>query len=211
MGDKKVRWGGIVVGLSLVLLGFVLTLCSRPVFNYTREIREELQQVPKSEIIMDYSFDVDRSQDKIVQVQLSIGQNLSILAIGSGTFNFSIANFTDTSHAIQPDQPDVVYVSLDNATSINITWTPQVRIAQPGNYYLVFLARDASPDSPVQINANVTKIWTEIQIRRVEVTDRKSLIDPDLVYIGLGTAISGAVIFLITVHTRHKPRNRRRT
>jgi len=208
MAYKKALSLGIVAGLSLVLLGAVLTYCSMPVFSYTRE---EVQEVPRSEVIMDYSFDINRSQDKMVQVQVSIGQKLNILATGNGIFNFSIVNFTNTHHVIQPDKPDVIYFFLNNTSSVNATWSSQVRSAQPGNYYLVFLARNASSDSPVQIYANVTKTWTDIQIKQVVAADRLPLIDPNFVYIGLGTAIFGVVILLVTVYTRHRPRNRRRT
>jgi hypothetical protein len=147
----------------------------------------------------------------MVQFQVSIGQKLSIVATGNGSFNFSIVNFTDTSQAIQPDQPDMVYLSLDNTTSVNTTWTPQIRSAQPGNYYLMFLLRDASLDSPVQINANVTKTWTDFQTKQVEAADRIALIDANFVYIGPGIAILGAVILLFIMYPRRRPRERTRT
>jgi hypothetical protein len=199
-----VRSRGIMTGLSLVLLGAFLTLCSMPLFSYTRE---ETQQVPKSEIIMDRPFDIHRFQDKIVQIQLSIGQKLHILATGSANFNFSIAHLINTS---QVTQPDIIYLSLNHTASVNTTWSPQVRSAQPADYYLVFLARDAPYNSPVHIYPNVTKTWTEFQINSVAATDRRPLIAPHFVYIGLGVAILGLAVSLVTLHSGHKPRNRRR-
>jgi hypothetical protein len=203
MVRKKVHSRAMKAGLVLIVVGAVLALCSTPVFTF---VRDEMREVPKSEIIMDYSFDIHQLQDKMVQVQLSIGQKLDILATGNGNFNFSIANFTDPTHVIQPDQPDLIYLSLDNTTSVNTTWSPTVRSAQPGSYYLIFLARNASPDFPVHIAANVTKTWTDIQT--YVVSYRKSLIDSSFAYIGLGIAIFGAAIFLATLYRRHRPGKR---
>jgi len=187
----------------LVVVGAVLALCSTPVFPF---VRDEMREVPKSEIVMGYSFDIHQLQDKVAQVQLSIGQKLDILAAGNGNFNFSIANFTDSPHVIQPDKLDLIYLSLDNTSSVNITWSPTLRLAQPGSYYLIFLARNASPDFPVHIAANVTKTWTDIQT--YEVSYRKSLIDSSFAYLGLGIAIFGAAISLATLYRRHRPEKR---
>jgi hypothetical protein len=194
MPEMRARSLGIVAGLTLVLLGATLVLCSTPVFSYTRE---ELQEVQRSEAIMNYSFDLNQSQDKMVQVQVSIGQKLIILATGSENFSFSIVNFTNTGHAIEPDHPDVTYLSLNSTALVNTTWSPQLRTAQPGNYYLMFLARQASSESPVQINANVTKIWTDLQTKSVVAPDRRPLIDPNFVYVGAGIVVFGATTLLV--------------
>lgn len=200
---KKAGLGGIVTGLSLVLLGALIALCSMPIFSYTQE---ETQLVQKSETIIDSSFNIHQSQDKLVQAQLSIGQKLHILATGSGNFNFSIVHLTNTSQVIQPD---VIYLSLNNTHSVNKTWTPQVRSAQPKDYHLVFFARDAPTDSSVHIYANVTKTWTEPQSKLVVAVDRRSIIDRQFVYIGLGVTILGAAVSLVAVHSKNMPRNRR--
>jgi len=186
----------------LILVGAALAICSRAVFTF---MRDEMQEVPKSQVIMDYSFDVHQSQDKLVQVQMTIGQKLNILAEGNGNFNFSIANFTDPTSSIQPDHPDVTYLSLDDTNVVNTTWSPTVRIAQPGMYYLIFLARNASIDSPVQIMANVTKTWTEIQT--YEVPYQAALMNSNLAYVGLGTAVFGAIVSAF-FYPRHGARKR---
>ncbi len=208
MISRKVRSRGIVAGLSLVLLGVTLIVCSMPVFSL---MREELVEVQKSETVMDNSFRVHQTQDRIVKFQSRIGQELDILATGSGIFNFSIASFSDPDNLTQPDEPDVVYFSLDNTTSVNTTWATQVRSAQLGNYCLVFLARDAPSDSPVQIYAKVTKNWTDIQTRQVDTGDRIRLIDPNFTYMGLGIAVFGVVILVITLYLGNRPRNRRQS
>jgi hypothetical protein len=76
-----------------------------------------------------------------------------------------------------------------------------VRLGQPGSYYLVFLARNASADSPVQIAANVTKTWTEVQPSQVPY--QNALIDPNFVYLGLGILIVGGAISMVAFFSRH--------
>ncbi|MGA3191849.1 MAG: hypothetical protein ABSD73_04955 [Candidatus Bathyarchaeia archaeon] len=202
MVRKKVRSQAFLAGLTLIFVGAALAICSRPVFTFARD---EIQQVPKSQIVMDNSFEIHESQDKMVQFQISIGQKLNILAAGDGNFNFSIANFTDSTHVIQPDQPDVTYLSLEDTNSVNTTWSPTVRLAQPGSYYLIFLARNASSDSPVQIMANVTKAWTEIQTYGVPY--QAALIGSNFAYVGLGTAVFGAIVSAF-FYPQHRPRKR---
>jgi hypothetical protein len=207
MAWKRTGVRKIVAELSIFLLGIVLALCSMPIFTFTRD---EIQEFQKSETIMDGSFNVHQSQDKIVQVQLSIGQKIGVLATGSASFNFSIVNFTSTAHAIQADQPDVVYLFLNDTVSVNTTWSPEVRSADPGNYYLVFLARNVSSDFPVQINANVTKTWTDYRIVPVVASDRRPLIDPNFLYIGSGTAVFGTVISLAAFYHERRSKKHRR-
>jgi hypothetical protein len=186
----------------LILVGAALAICSRPVFTF---MRGESQEVPKSQIVMDYSFEIHQSQDKLVQVQMTIGQNLSILAKGNGHFNFSLANFTDPTHAIQPDQPDVTYLSLEGTNFVNTTWRPTIRSAQLGSYYLIFLARNASSDFPVQIVANVTETWIEIQTYGVPY--QAALLDSNFAYVGLGTAVFGAILSAFS-YLRRRPKRR---
>lgn len=194
---KKVRLYAITISIMLIVVGAALALCSRPVFTF---MRDEIREVPRSEIIMNYSFDIHQSQDKTVQFTINIGQKLEVRAAGSRVFNFSIANFTDPSHLIQPDQPDLVYLSLENTASVDTSWSPVIRSAQPGSYYLIFLARNASVDYPVPIVANVTKTWTDIQTYGVPYLG--SLLDSSFAYIGLGILILGGAIFLIAFFSR---------
>lgn len=203
MAGNKSRLTIIAVGLVLFITGAVVAISSRPVFTF---MRDEVREVPGSEIIMEYSFEIHQSQDKLVKVQISIGQKLHVFAVGTADFNFSIANFTDPSHVSQPDQPDVVYLSLDNVTIANTTWSPVLRLAQPGSYYLVFLARNASADSPVQITANVTKTWTEVQ--PYQVPYQNALIDSNFAYLGLGILTVGGAISVIAFFSRHGNRRR---
>jgi hypothetical protein len=171
---------------------------------------EQVEQVKKSEIIMNYSFSIHQSRDKMVQTQLSTGQKLNVLAVGSGSFDFLIANFTNPGDAIQPDQPDVTYLLLNQTFAVNMTWSPPTRLPYPGSYYLIFLARNASSDSPVEVNSNVTKTWTDIHTVQVVASDRRALLDQSFKYVGGGTAILGAVMLLFTSYLKHKPRARRR-
>jgi hypothetical protein len=194
---KKVRLYAIAISIMVIVVGAALALCSRPVFTL---MRDEVREVPRSEIIMDYSFNIHQSQDKLVQFTISIGQKLEVHVVGSGIFNFSIANFTDPSSLIQPDQPDVVYLSLENTTSVDTVWSPIIRSAQPGSYYLIFLARNASVDYPVSIMANVTKTWTDIQTYGVPYLG--SILDSGWAYVGLGILILGGATFLIAFFSR---------
>jgi hypothetical protein len=84
---KKKATSRIFVGLFLLLLGAVLVVCSKPYFSYTIE---KLEQVPRSGTIMNYSFDLHKSQDKMVPVQMVIGQTLDILASASENFTVSL-------------------------------------------------------------------------------------------------------------------------
>lgn len=202
MVRKKVRSQAFLAGLVLILVGAALAISSRPVFTF---MRDEAREIPKFQIIMDYPFEIHQPQDKMVQFQISIGQNLSILATGDGNFNFSLANFTDPNHAIQPDQPDVTYMSLDDTNSVNTTWSPTVRLAQPGSYYLIFLAGNASSDSPVQIVANVTKAWNEIQTYGVPY--QAAILGSNFAYVGLGTVVLGAIVSAF-FYPRQRPRKR---
>jgi hypothetical protein len=206
MVGNKARSIIIAIGLALFVIGAAIAISSRRVFTF---MRNEVKEVPKSEIIMNYAFDIHQSQDKLVEFQMSIGQKLNILATGSAEFNFSIANFTNPSHLSQPDQPDVVYLSMENITIANTTWNPVIRLPQPGSYYLIFLARNASISSPVEIMANVTKTWTEVQ--PYQVPYQNALIDSNFVYLGLGMLIPGSAISIVTFFSKHEHRRKIRS
>ena len=193
-------------GLLFFLIGAILIICTLPVFTHTRQ---ELVQVPRSEVIVDSTFDIHQLEDKTVQFQISIGQSLNIYVAGNGNMSFSIANFTDADGAIQPDQPDIVYFSQNDTATINTTWSPQSRVPDPGKYYIVFLARNASSDSPVQVYANATKTWTDYQLRDVVAEDRIPLLDQSFVYVGSVMAVFGTALFSITLSRSHRPRNRK--
>jgi hypothetical protein len=206
MVRKRVYSRALVTGLAIIVAGAALAICSAPVFTFTRD---EVRLVPRSEIIMNYSFNLHQLQDKIVQFQASIGQELDIFVMSDGIFNFSIANFTDPSHIAEPDQPDVTYLSMNNTSYVNTTWSPTIRLAQPRIYYLIFLARNASSDSPVHVLANVTKTWTDVQTYGVPY--QKALIDSSFAYVGLGIFLFGAAISYVALHRQHKPRRHIRT
>jgi hypothetical protein len=191
----------ITVGLVLFIAGSAIAISSRPVFT---SMRDEVKEVQISEIIMNNTFEINQSQDKLIEFQISIGQKLEVLAAATADFNFSIANFTDPSHISQPDEPDVVYLMLNNITTASTTWSPVVRSGELQSYYLVFLARNASADSPVLITANVTKTWTEVQ--QYQVPYQKALIDQNFVYLGLGILILGGGISMVAFFSRHGPR-----
>jgi hypothetical protein len=203
MVRRKTRSYIITAGFVLIVVGAALALCSRPIFTLSRG---EVQELPRSEIIMNYSFNIHQSQDKLVEFQMTIGQKLHIYASASGNFNFSIANFTDPSHLAQPDQPDVIYLQLDDITNINTTWDPGVRTGQPGSYFLIFLARNASVDSPIQIDSNVTKTWTEINT--IGVPYLGSVLNSNFAYVGLGIVLFGGAISLIAYHSLRPSRKR---
>jgi hypothetical protein len=63
----------------------------------------------------------------------------------------------------------------------------------------VFLARDALPDSPVQVYANATKTWTDIQLKEVVAEDRVSLLDQNYGYLGSAMAVLGIAAIRIAV------------
>ena len=195
----------MLAGLLIFLTGAIIIVCTLPVFTHTRQ---ELVQVPRSEIIIDSAFDIHQLEDKVVHFQISIGQSLNIYAAGNGNMSFSIANFTDAEGAIQPDQPDIVYFSQNNTATINTIWRPQSRVPDPGKYYLVFLARNASSDLPVHVYANATKTWTDYSLKDVVVEDRVRLLDQNFVYVGSVMAVFGTALFSITLSRSHRPRNR---
>lgn len=196
----------MLAGLLIFLIGIILIVCTFPVFTHTRQ---ELVQVPRSEVIIDSTFEIHQLEDKVVQFQISIGQSLNIYAAGNGNMSFSIANFTDADGAIQPDQPDIVYFSQNDTTMINTTWNPQSRVPDPGKYYLVFLARNASTDSPVHVYANATKTWTDYLLKDVLAEDRIPLLDQNFVYVGSVMAVFGTALFSITLSRSRRPRNRK--
>ncbi len=186
----------IILGLLLFLVGAVLIICTLSIFSHTRQ---EVDPVPRSEVIINSTFNIHQSEDKILPFQLSVGQSIIILANSSRNINCSIANFTQTDDTIQPDKPDVTYFFQNDTTTINKTWSPPNRVLEPGKYYLVFLARDASQDSPVQVYANATKIWTDIQLKEVVAEDRVSLLDQNYGYLGSAMVILGIVAIRIAI------------
>ena len=193
-------------GLLVFLIGAILIVCTLPVFTHTRQ---ELVKVPRSEVIVDSTFDIHQLEDKTVQFQISIGQSLNIYAVGNGNMSFSIANFTNANGVIKPDQPDIVYFSQNDTATINTTWSPQSRVPDPGKYYLVFLARNASSDSPIHVYANTTKTWTDYHLKDVLAEDRIALLDQNFVYVGSAMAVFGTALFSITLSRSHRPRNRK--
>ena len=206
MTEKRVTsW--IFAGFFLILLGAVLVVCSQPYFSYTIE---KLEQVQRSESIMNSSFNLHTSQDKMVQVQMSIGQTLDILASGNENFTFLIANYTDPKNVTTLDEPDVTYYMLNGTLTVNTTWGPQTRIAEPGNYCLTFLARDFPAASPVHVSANITKKWTDIETKTIVAPDLRALIDSNYAFVGLGFAILGGVILAYTFYNKRRPRSQRR-
>jgi hypothetical protein len=203
---KKRATSQIFAGLFLILLGAVLVFCSRPYFSHTIE---KLEQVQRFETIMNYSFDLRKSQDKMVQVQMSIGQTLDILASGSDNFTFLVANYTNPENVTALDEPDVTYYALNGTLTVNTTWSPQLRTAEPGNYCLTFLARDFPAESPVHVYANITKKWKDIYTKTVVAPDLKALIDSNYAFAGLGVVILGGAVLVHTFYYRHRPRSRR--
>jgi hypothetical protein len=204
---KKRDTSRVLVGLFLIVLGGLLILLSRPAFSYTME---KLEQVPKSEIIMNNSFTIHQSQDKVVQVQMKIGQTLGILASGDKNFTFLIANYTDPENVTALDEPDVTYYILNGTLTVNTTWSPQTRTAEQSNYYLTFLARNFPAESPVYVYANVTKKWTDIETKTIVAPDLKPLIDPNYMYVGLGVVILGGIILIHIFYRRRRQRSQRR-
>jgi hypothetical protein len=170
-----------------------------------------MDQVERSESILDYSFDLHQSQDKVTHVQMAIGQTLDILASGDKNFTFLVANYTNPENVTGLAEPDVTYYMLNGTLNVNTTWGPQVRTAEPSDYYLVFLARDTPVESPSHVYANITKRWMEIQPRTVLAPDRKSLVDSNFALVGLGTMILGGTILVYVFYHRHRLRNRRKS
>ena len=204
---RKRATSRIFAGLFLILLGTVLVVCSKPYFSYTIEKSEQVQ---RSIIIMNYSFDLHNSQDKMVQVQMVVGQTLDIFASGSENFTFLIANYTDPENVTALDEPDVIYYVLNGTLTVNTTWGPQTRTAEPGNYCLTFLARDFPAESPVHVYANITKKWEDIQTKTVVAPDLRGLIDSNYAFVGLGVVILGGTVLVYTFYQRHRPRSQRR-
>jgi len=186
----------IIAGLLLFLVGTVLIICTLPFFSHTRQ---EVELVPRSEVIINSTFNIHQLEDKMLTFQLSIGQSIIILATSNKNVSCSIANFTQTDDAIQPDKLDVLYFFQNDTTTINKTWSPPNRVPEPGKYYLVFLARDALPDSPVQVYVNATKTWTDIQLKEVVAEDRVSMLDQNYGYIGSAMVILGIAAIRIAV------------
>jgi len=206
MTRRKRNLQGIAAGGVLLLLGIVLMICSSAFFP---ETRQEVDQIKKSEVIMNYSFDIYQSQDKMVKVNLSIGQSLDILAESNQVFNFSIVNFTRTDNSTQFDQPDVIYLSFKNTSTVNTTWSPQIRVSDPGEYYLLFLARDALSYSPANIYSRVTKNWMDLEFKWVPTGNRIRLLDDRFLYAGAVMAVAGATLFSVNFSRLRRPSHRR--
>lgn len=196
----------MLAGLFVFLIGAILIVCTFAIFTHTRQ---ELVQVPRSEVVIDSTFDIHQLEDKLVQFQISIGQTLHIYAYSNQNFSFSIANFTNPNGMIQPDQPDLTYFSQNNNATINTTWSPQSRVADQGTYYLVFLARNAPPDSPVRVYTSTTKTWTDIQFKDVILEDRVPLLNQPFGYLGSALAVIGTIIFSVTFSRSRKERRAR--
>jgi hypothetical protein len=196
----------VLVGIFLMLLGGMLILFSRPAFSYTME---KLEQVPKSETLMNYSFVLDQTRDKMVQVQMKIGQTLEILASGDKNFTFLIANYTNPENFATRDEPDVTYYILNGTLTVNTTWSPQTRTAELSNYYLTFLARDLPAESSAYVYASVTKRWTDIEIKTIVAPDLRPLIDPNYTYAGLGVVILGGTVLTHTFYRRRRQKSQR--
>jgi len=203
---RKRATSRIFAGLFLTLLGAVLVVCSKPYFSYAIE---ELEQVQRSETIMNYSFTLHTSQDKMVQVQMIIGQTLDIFASGSENFTFLVANYTNPENITALDEPDVTYYVVNGTLTVNTTWSPQSRTAELGNYCLTFLARDFPAESPVHVYANITKKWKDIYTKTVVAPDLRALIDSNYTFVGLGLVILGGAVLVHTFYYRHQPRSRR--
>ena len=145
----------------------------------------------------------------MVQVQMIIGQTLDIFASGSENFTFLVANYTNPENVTALDEPDVTYYLLNGTLAVNTTWSPQVRIAEPGNYCLTFLARDFPAESPVYVYANITKKWKDIYTKTVVAPDLRALIDSNYAFVGLGVVILGGVVLVHSLYCGHRPRSRR--
>jgi hypothetical protein len=200
--SKKMRYT-IIAGFLLFLSGIALILCTFPVFGHTRQ---EVLLVPMSESIINSTFNLDEFEDKAVTFMLGVGENITILATSSGNISCSIANFTETDDAIQLDKPDVIYFFQNDTTIINKTWTPTTR-SESGKYYLIFLARDAPQTSPVQVHANATKTWTDIQLIDVPAEDRVSLLDQNYIYVGSVMVILGTLVVSVSFSRSRAPRS----
>ncbi len=198
---KRSSTTALTAGFCLILFGLLLVLCSLPIFNYTIQREQEIQ---KSQTILNSTFNVSRLEGSLTQVQLGFHQNLTIQAIGNSVFDVALVNFTDPRNTTEPS---FTYFSMNNTVSVDRNYTSSYRSGETGTYYLSFLAPYASEDSPAQVSANVTKIWTELQAVSVAAPDPKSLIDPAFRYVGAGLAAIGGSVLLLTTYL--KRRNRR--
>ncbi len=203
MANKKIRRIVIAFGLILAVVGVVIAIGSMPVFTF---MKDDYRSVLKSESIANSTFEINQTQDKLIEFQLAFHQNVTILAAGTQNFNFSIANFTDPNHISNPEEPDVDYLPLRNVTLVNVTWTPELRTPETSTYYLVFLPWNASLVSSVRITANVTKSWTELQTFQTPYQD--VLIDPSYVYLGMGILVSGTALLIAGFFLPHGRRRR---
>ena len=197
----------MVAGLLFFLIGAILIVCTLPVFSHTRQ---EIVQIPRSEVVADSTFGIHQLEDKTVEFNISIGQSLHVYAVANRNVSFSIVNFTSTNGVIQPDQPGFVYFSQNETETVNTTWSPQSRVPYPGKYCLVFMARDAPPDSPVRVYANATKTWTDIQLKEVVAEDRVSMLDQNYGYLGLAMVVLGMTAIRIAVIRNRRSKRQKR-
>jgi hypothetical protein len=202
---KKRATSLIFAGLFLVLLGAVLAICSRPIFTYTIKVPE---QIPRSETVLDESFSLHESQDKVVQVNMTVGRTLDIRASGNENFTFMVANYTDPENVTTLPEPDVTYYMANETMYVNATWSP-MESTEFRIYYLVFLARNFPAESAVNVYANITKRWEELNFKTVVASDLKALIDSNYVFLGAGIAVLGGAVLVYAFH--HKPKSRSRT
>ncbi len=197
MTDKILFKAGImleVLGVALVVLGVTIVCCTFPTLSYTREETHTQPAVQHSEIIMDYSINLETTfVVRQVPFQCGPNQTLNILLRSNGgkRFQFSIRSLLSSGEAI--------YLDPGSGSLIQTSWKPNSN----GDYYLRFQATDY----PVSVNCNVTKTWTvPASNYTVPVTEQKSILDPSYHNLGLGTTVVGSWVIVVGASILYKQR-----
>lgn len=192
MSSKKL----LLIGFLVLLLGIILIVCSLPIFAITSG-NTSAQQVPKSASIMDYSIEVTsglwNSAPIDILVEMNANQTLNIGLVANGPFDFSIIVPQSTFNEI--------YLSKTKINSLSTSW-----VSPSANTYVLQFTTNwqygTGGSQTTDINAKVTKSWTETVNNPVTITENRPLIDSNFTYMGLSMILSGGIIALLGISRR---------
>jgi hypothetical protein len=191
--NKVVVAGGIVV----LVLGIILTaFASIPI----SEIKTEPYQVPQSTVIIDH-FGPTLSLIPVPTTDWTDGfsfdagdlLNIEVNVTSGGIINFYV---DDGSKGVSGNLDSAIYLSYPNITSLNTDWV----VPKNSSYNFVFntLGKVSAND----VHWQIVKHWNETDYRSV--TQNVPLLPIQVLYIGVGTALSGLAITVYGVSLKKR-------
>ena len=197
----------MLVGLVLLTVGAIVAFCALPIFSYMKKIPDPAAGA-RTESVYDGVFSVDETHVGDFAFNLTMPQNLTVLATSNGNISCSIVNYTGSPGNYSLDPPDfTIYFSRNDSTFVEATWNSSTRSANAGIYHLVFLPRQDTTSSAIEVHANVTKSWNELVFKEVLADDRIALIDQTSGIVGVAVLLSGTVLLLFGAASSRKKRH----